>query len=148
MNTLVKMEIRSPVTDEEFNQYYDLRWKVLREPWQQPKGSEKDELEDQAVHMAAIEDGKVIGVGRAHFNSSEEAQIRFMAVNPGYQKKGIGKKIYDALEIEAKKKGAKSIIANARKSATDFYLKNGFKIDGDSHTLFGSVPHFKIKKIL
>ena len=49
---------------------------------------------------------------------------------------------------EAKKKGAKSIIANARKSATDFYLKNGFKIDGDSHTLFGSVPHFKIKKIL
>jgi hypothetical protein len=44
------MEIRSPETVEEFMQYYELRWRLLRKPWNQPKGSEKDEKEDEAFH--------------------------------------------------------------------------------------------------
>lgn len=35
-------------SDENFEEYYYLRWKVLRKPWNQPIGSEKDELEKTA----------------------------------------------------------------------------------------------------
>jgi hypothetical protein len=61
------MVIRFPATESEFEAYYALRWKILREPWNQPPGSEKDEFEGEAVHLAAWDDyGKIIGVGRLH----------------------------------------------------------------------------------
>ena len=39
------MKLRPPETAEEFDAYYNLRWMVLRAPWNQPTGSEKDEYE-------------------------------------------------------------------------------------------------------
>ena len=74
------MIVRSPQTKEEFFKYYDLRWRILRAPWSQPKGSEQDELEGQSIHIMVVNDEKIIGVGRAHFNSDAEAQFRYMAV--------------------------------------------------------------------
>ncbi len=76
----MEIEIRAPKTKKEQEEYYNLRWEILRKPWNQPKGSEKDEYENDAIHIAAFVNGKIIGVGRIHFNSKEEAQIRYMAV--------------------------------------------------------------------
>ena len=36
-------EIRSPQTLEEWKDYFHLRWQILRDPLQQPVGSERDE---------------------------------------------------------------------------------------------------------
>jgi len=74
------MIIRSPQTRDEYFRYYDLRWRILRAPWNQPKGTEQDELEGQAIHIIAIDGDKIVGCGRAHFNTEDEAQIRYMAV--------------------------------------------------------------------
>ena len=79
------MIIKEPKTKEEFEQYYDLRWKILRQPWNQPRGSEKDEKENESIHIMLIHNDKVIGCGRGHFNSPTEAQIRYMAVEEGFQ---------------------------------------------------------------
>lgn len=38
------MIIKSPQTRDEFFAYYDLRWQILLAPWNQPKGSEQDDL--------------------------------------------------------------------------------------------------------
>ena len=81
------MEIREPKTKNEFEQYYDLRWKILRQPWNQPKGSEKDNKEKDSVHIIVSDEDKVIGVGRGHLYTKTEAQIRYMAVEEGYQGK-------------------------------------------------------------
>lgn len=140
------MEISEPKTKEEFEAYYDLRFRVLREPWGQPRGSEKDELEDKAVYVMACEAGKVIGCGRLHLNSKEEAQIRYMAVDGKYRGKGVGKSILAGLENKAREKKTKYIVLNSRDTAVGFYERNGYKIVGKSHTLFGSIPHFKMRK--
>ena len=142
------IEIRAPKTKEEFEDYYHVRWEVLRKPWNQPKGGERDDLDSSAFHVAAFENGKVVGCGRLHFNNSEEAQIRYMAVDKDYQGKGIGTKIIAELENIARQNGAKKIIGNARDSALEFYEKNGFSIESKSHALFNSVPHSKIIKKL
>ena len=42
------MIVRAPSTEKEFERYRDLRWGILRAPWNQPKGSEVDELESKA----------------------------------------------------------------------------------------------------
>jgi N-acetylglutamate synthase-like GNAT family acetyltransferase len=140
------MIVRVPLTDEEFDKYYDLRWRILRAPWNQPKGSEKDELEGNSIHIIAIIEGEIVGCGRIHFNSIDEAQIRYMAVENELQGRGIGKLILNELEQKALEKGAKKIILNARENAVKFYDKNGYKIVKESHTLFGEIKHFLMRK--
>ena len=126
LNQILKMKVRKPRTKEEYQKYYDLRWRILRKPWQQPRGSEKDNLEGQSIHLMACEKGKLLGVGRVHFNSSKEAQIRYMAVEEGVQGKGVGTIILKELEKSAIKKGANHTILNARESAVGFYKKQGY----------------------
>jgi ribosomal protein S18 acetylase RimI-like enzyme len=140
------MIIKSPETPEEFEKYYYLRWKILRAPWNQPKGSEKDDLEKQSIHIIAVENDEVIGVGRAHFNSSSEAQFRYMAVDEQWQGKGIGKLILNELEKRVVEKRAEKIILHARDNAVKFYKRNGYKIVKTSHTLFGLIPHYLMEK--
>jgi N-acetylglutamate synthase-like GNAT family acetyltransferase len=142
------MEIRSPKTVGEFKQYYELRWQLLRKPWKQPKGSEKDDKEDEAFHIIAKEKDNIIGVGRLHFNSEDEAQVRYMAVDKESQGKGVGSRILKELEGIAEKNGAKRIVLNARESAIEFYKKNNYKIIKKGHTLFGSIRHYKMSKSL
>jgi predicted GNAT family N-acyltransferase len=142
------MKVREPKTQEEYEKYYDLRWRILRKPWNQPEGSEKDDLEKQSIHLIACEKGKPLGVGRVHFNSSKEAQIRYMAVEEDLQGKGVGAMILKALEKSAERKGADRIVLNARQSAVGFYKKHGYRIVGKAHTLFGVIPHYKMRKNL
>lgn len=142
------MEIRQPKTPKEFFAYYDLRWRVLRKPWNQPRGSEKDDLEDKSIHIIAVNGGKIIGCGRLHFNSLDEAQVRFVAVEESCRGKGVGRKIMAELEKQAKKKGAKKITLNCRDTATEFYKKLGYKITGDAPKLFGCICHFRMEKVI
>jgi hypothetical protein len=70
------MRIIEPSTPAQFSDYYELRWKILRKPWNQPRGSERDALDETATHLMLLdEDGAPAGVGRLHFNSIREAQI-------------------------------------------------------------------------
>jgi N-acetylglutamate synthase-like GNAT family acetyltransferase len=141
------MIVRPPQTPEEFERYRDLRWRILRAPWNQPKGTELDELEKSAFPiMVCEEDGIPIGVGRVHFNSEDEAQIRSMAVEEEWRGKGIGAIVLKALEQIAIEKGAKKIILHARDHAVKFYEKNGYTIVKPSHTLFEVIPHYLMEK--
>lgn len=142
------MIIKSPQTRQEFIDYYDLRWRILRAPWNQPIGSEQDELESQAIHIIAVDEDKIIGCGRAHFNTKEEAQIRYMAVENQWQGRGVGKMILNELENRVIQKGAKKIILHARENVVRFYERNAYKVVCESHTLFGEIKHFLMEKEL
>ena len=142
------MKISEPKTKVDFKSYYDLRWQVLRKPWGQPKGSEKDDLEDKSIHLMACAGPNVIGVARAHFNSANEAQIRYMAIEQHYRGKGIGSKLLAELEKRVRQKGASLITLNARKTAVGFYENYDYEIVAKSHTLYGTIEHFKMKKDL
>jgi predicted GNAT family N-acyltransferase len=143
------MDIRAPVTPEDFERYYAFRHRLLRGPWGQPRGSERDEREEQARHlMVTSADGNVIGVGRLHFNSPEEAQVRFMAVDEDCRGQGIGRRILEALEEQARAAGARRIVLDARKPAERFYAKQGYRTLGEAHTLFGHIAHVRMAKDL
>ncbi len=144
----MKIKICQPETREDFEKYYDLRWRILRKPWNQPKGTRKDEHEDSAIRIMARIDDKVVGVGRAHFNSEEETQIRYMAVETEYQGKGVGSSVLEELERRASEKGARYAVVNARENAIGFYQDNGYKIVGEAPTLFGCIHQRKMRKEL
>ena len=48
----MEIEIRIPETEEEWEDYYALRYRVLREPLGQPIGSERNEGDETGIHFA------------------------------------------------------------------------------------------------
>jgi len=143
------MKITEPATAKEFEHYYDLRWKILRAPWNQPRGSERVTDDETSTHLMALDDNNtLIGVGRLHFNSIREAQIRFMAIDLPEQRKGVGTRLLQALEARAIEHGASSITLDARETAMGFYRKQGYNPQGPGHTLFNSIAHVKMTKEL
>ncbi len=140
--------IRQPQTAEEFEQYYQLRWQLLRAPWGQPQGSEKDAIEDDCVHFTAMDNDKCIAVARLQFNPDNEAQVRYMAVSPPYEGKGIGRRLMAAMETQAGDRSHKKMILDARESALGFYKALGYEITGKSYLLFNEIQHYKMKKNL
>ena len=141
--------IKQPVTNEEFKQYFHFRWELLRAPWYEPEGSEKDEIEDECFHvMICDERNQCIGVGRLQFNTSTEAQIRYMAVAKKLERQGLGRIIIDALEKQAKEKNITSIILDAREPAVGFYEKLGYVKKEKTYLLFNSIQHYSMEKRL
>ena len=141
--------IVTPETPDEFERYFDLRWRILREPWQQPRGSEQDDREGESLHrMACDEADKVLGVARLHFNNDEEAQIRYMAVEAAFTGQGIGTALLKALEAEATTKGAKRITLNARAPVEEFYRRHGYRTVAAAPTLFDCIEHVRMEKNL
>ena len=142
-------DIRRPESESDWQAYYQCRWELLRKPLEQPPGSEKDEHEENAFHVMAVDkDNHVFGVGRVHFNNDTEAQVRYMAVKDEWTQKGIGSLILTQLEQYARDNGAKKIMLYARENAIDFYLKRGYFSQGPAHNLFGQIPHLHMTKTI
>jgi len=141
------MRLSSPETEQELQQYFHLRWRILRKPWGQAEGSEQDDNESSAYHVMAVENNKTVGVARLEFFNNT-AQLRYMAVDDAYQKQGIGRSIILHMEKHAKKNNAQTLFLNAREIAVGFYERQGYKVTEKSYLLFGSIQHFKMMKKL
>lgn len=139
---------RFPKSDIDFEKYYELRWRILRKPWGQPKGSEVNNRDGDAFHILAEKDNKVIGVGCIHEIEDGVGQIRFMGVDDDYQKQGIGQAIVKLLEENAKNKNWNIVRLRARESAVNFYQNLDYKIIGDGELLFGVIKHKIMEKEL
>ena len=141
--------LRSPTSPSEWDAYFDLRWRILRQPWGQPPGSERDSLDDSAFHLLLMDAAcKALACGRLHLTAAGEAQVRCMAVDEHARGCGYGSRILDALEAEARGRGARKIVLNARDNAPEFYRKRGYAIIGDAETLFGVIRHVRMAKLV
>ena len=140
--------IKSPENKEEWENYLTLRWEILRKPLGMSKDSLADSIEDKSFHLMGIDDEeKVIASGRVHFNCENEAQIRYMAVDDSFKRKGVGTEIVKELENYAQSKGAIIMILNARENAISFYLSLGYQEVGPYQSDTG-IPHKTMKKNL
>ncbi len=124
--------IKTPKTREEFKAYYALRYKVLREPWGHPKGTEKDDYEPISEHFMAVDEqnGELLGVVKLEEKAPGVGQFSHLAVSPTHQHKGIGKLLVEAVENRAREHGYKVIGAMARVTATAYFEKLGYHIAG------------------
>ncbi|GAB3026795.1 bifunctional GNAT family N-acetyltransferase/hotdog fold thioesterase [Bowmanella dokdonensis] len=142
-------KVDTPSTDEDFEQYFHFRWLMLRKPWNYPPGSEKDEYEQVGIHkMVRNGQGQVIAIGRLHFNTPEEAQIRHIAVHPDHHGKGLGKLIVSALEAVARSEGIERIVTNSRELSTPFFKSCGFEVVGEATTELGHLKREQMVKKL
>lgn len=141
--------IKSPETDQEWSAYYELRWRILRAPWQQPRSSEQDELEHTAIHRCLIDKQKNIrAIGRLHLLAPDTGQIRYMAVASTYQRQGLGTRILQSLEAAARQQKCTSVQLYARAAAVPFYQHHGYTLRKKSHLLYNEIQHYLMSKNL
>ncbi|MCA8831996.1 GNAT family N-acetyltransferase [Hymenobacter pini] len=145
------MHIASPASATDWAAYYHLRYEVLRQPWQQPEGSERadDDLAPTTTHALVLApEGYATAVGRVHPSGPGQGQMRFMAVHPAWQGRGLGGQVLGYLEEAARQQGLREIVLHARENAVPFYQRHGYTVVEPSHTLFGQIPHFLMRKHL
>lgn len=141
--------VREPQTPQEFEAYFLTRYLVLRAPWGQPPGSEKDNQEEESIHAMAINSkGEVLGVCRMQVTEEGCVQLRFMGVTEQARGLGIGKQLMDYMETRAKKDNKHTILLHARENAVKFYESCGYRIIEKSHLLWGVIQHYLMEKKL
>lgn len=142
------VQVRAPQNSAEWEAYYELRWRVLRAPWQ-PGGCDRDETDDASIHRMVVGgDGKVLAVGRLHSLDEHSGQIRYMAVESGCERRGYGTLVLGALERAAAEIGIERIILHARERAVAFYEHQGYTTIEPSFLLFDEIQHYLMTKSL
>ena len=146
-----------PRTPAEWAAYYRLRYAVLRQPWQQPPGSERVPADDESgtIHALLLADTpataaapEALAVGMLQPTGAGQGQIRFMAVAPAAAGTGLGARVVEWLEQQARAAGMREIVLHSREAAVGFYERLGYVVVEPSHTLFGVIPHFLMRKEL
>ncbi len=142
-----RWRITSPETPVQFAALYDLRWRLLRAPWGQPRGSERDALDAGAIHAIALTDaGRIIGIARLHRLDATTGQIRYMAVVPEHRGEGIGSALLQWLEARARETGLSALELNAREGSVAFYRRHGYRTIGRGPRLFDAIDHARMRK--
>jgi len=142
------IRIIEPTDEKEREAYYQLRYETLRAPWNQPIGSEKDNMEEQSIHFFALEGEQPAGVCRLQYNDENIAQVRFMGVSEKSRGSGIGSLLLKHAEERAKSDGRKKLILQARDYAVPFYESNGYCITEKTFLLWDTIQHYLMEKKL
>ena len=147
--------IQPPRTPAEWAAYYRLRYTVLRQPWQQPQGSERSPVDEEpsTIHALLLDAGDhempvALAVGMLQPTGAQQGQIRFMAVAPEAAGQGLGRQTVAYLEAQARAAGLTEVVLHSREAAVGFYQRLGYVVVEPSHTLFGTIPHFLMRKQL
>jgi predicted N-acetyltransferase YhbS len=142
--------IKNPKTREEFKAYYALRFHVLREPWGQAKGTEKDDYEPISDHFMAVDDknGEIVGAVKLVEKEPGVGQFSQMAVAPSRQRQGIGKLLIETVENAARSHGYKTIGIFTHLISTGFYAKFGYVTRGIPTHFFGTTQLVWMEKNL
>jgi predicted N-acetyltransferase YhbS len=142
--------IKHPATNEDFKEYYALRYEVLRKPWGQAKGTEKDDYEPISEHLMAVDDQtqKIVGVVKLCEKVPGVGWLSHLAVDLKHQNKGIGTLLVRTIEQAATKKGYTVIGCWSRLNTTLYFERFGYQIVGLPTNYFGTIQVAWMEKTL
>ena len=131
----------------EYQQMIKLRDDILRKPLGLTFSPDELEKEKRNLHIAAYEDDQMLGCCMLVEEKPEAVRLRQMAVINDLQGKGVGRALMQFAENLARDRGYKKITMHARKNATGFYEKMGYKKIGHEFEEI-TIPHYVMEKEL
>ncbi len=149
-----EISIKSVSTEGELFQALAIREIVFIEEQSVPESLERDADDATAFHVLAVDKGHAVGTGRlvemSHPGASGAepwGRIGRMAVLQAYRKRGVGKRLLETLEVEARRRNLKGIFLHAQLSAMEFYKAQGYESHGAVFEEAG-MPHLEMTKRL
>ena len=132
---------------KEYQQMVKLRDDMLRRPLGLTFVSDELEQEKDNMLIGAFEDETLLGCCMLVEENPATVRLRQMAVLNDLQGKGIGRALMQFAENIARDHGYKILTMHARKNATGFYEKMGYKIKGTEFEEV-TIPHYIMEKQL
>ena len=139
-------EVRPAANASEVDEALELRRRVFVGQQGVTLEADQDGRDQEAAHIVAVEDGRVIGTCRLVFDE-HLARLGRMAVEPARRGQGIGAAILDEAEREARAAGSQRIRLHAQVAARTLYERGGFEIQGEEFMEEG-IPHVTMEKPL
>jgi len=142
------MELRIIETGTpDYDKMIDLRMHVLLNPIGIPRSYINPQKEREDVLVGAFDGEKIIGCCILTPLDQSTVQLRQMAVDNIFQKRGIGAAIVAFSEEFSRNRGFQKLVMHARDSVIDFYKKCGYSISGQQFFEVG-IAHHKMEKAL
>lgn len=131
----------------EYGQMVKLRDDILRKPLGLTFAPDELENEKENILIGAFDDDDILGCCMLVEENPATVRLRQMAVLNDLQGKGIGRALMTFAENIARDRGYKTLSMHARKNATGFYEKMGYKVASDEFTEV-TIPHYVMEKEL
>jgi GNAT superfamily N-acetyltransferase len=140
------------ICSADVQQILDLRWRILRGGLPRETAIFEGDDEPATHHFAAIAHGNVIGcvtIMHRPWQNQPAWQLRGMAIDPQFQRRGIGQQLLDQVEQTVRSDNhSRQLWCNARTPAVAFYRKFGWRIHGGEFVIPTAGPHFEMTKSL
>jgi predicted GNAT family N-acyltransferase len=108
--------------------------------------AERDGLDDQALHVVSVRDGRVVGTCRVIVREGV-GRLGRMAVEPSVRGRGIGADLLVEAERAARAAGATRMRLHAQIAARSLYARGGYEQVGDVFVEEG-IDHVTMERAL
>jgi predicted GNAT family N-acyltransferase len=125
----------------------DLRVRVFVDEQGVDPGEELDDFDDQSIQIVGLDDTGVIATCRVRDLGGGEWKLERMAVERRVRRLGVGARLLDGAEGEARERGARQMVLHAQRRAEDFYAAHGYVREGDIF-LEAEIEHVRMRKAL
>ena len=140
------MEVRPARDAGEVGQALALRERVFCGEQGVSAGAERDGRDGEALHIVAVEDGRVIGTCRLLF-ARDAAFLGRLAVEPEDRRRGLGAALLAESAARARAAGAGRISLHAQLDVRELYAAGGYVERGEPFVEEG-IDHVTMEKAL
>ena len=140
------MEVRLARDAAELEQALDLRERVFCGEQGVHRAADRDGRDDEALHIVAVDGGRVAGTCRVLVEGGE-ARLGRMAVEPHLRGSGLGAALLTAAEDAARDAGAGTVVLHAQTAAQSLYARGGYAIRGEPFVEEG-IDHVTMERAL
>ncbi|MAE71774.1 MAG: GNAT family N-acetyltransferase [Gemmatimonadetes bacterium] len=108
---------------------------------------EVDGQDPTCIHAVAISEGRVVGTARMRILKSGDARVQRVAVLANHRGRGLGKRIMDLMEDEARRAECSRVVLDAQVAIIPFYERRGYQPEGEPFLDAGIAHRFMWKRL-
>jgi predicted GNAT family N-acyltransferase len=139
-------DVRPARDADEIRAALELRHEVFVVEQRVPVEEEMDEHDATALHLVAVEDGRVVATARVVMEG-DIAKVGRVAVAASARRRGIASRLIAACEREARARGGRRVTLAAQTGALSLYERAGYVAYGERFMDAG-IEHLMMRKPL
>jgi predicted GNAT family N-acyltransferase len=143
----VTPDVRPAAGPEEVEQAFAVRREVFMDEQGVLEREEFDGLDDDALHLVAVSDGRVVATCRLLPAGDGAMKFQRLAVVAGARRRGIAARLLAEAEARARAAGCRRMVLDAQTSALPLYLGAGYTAEGPTF-LDARIEHQRMVKEL
>jgi len=146
---MTEYEVRRYPGDATIEDAHTVRRIVFIDEQGVSEAEEMDGRDEDATHVVAYdtEGGLPVGTARLRRKDERVGKIERVAVREEYRGEGLGARLMDEIETEARREGCSSITLHAQTAVEEFYEELGYRTTSGVFEE-ASIPHVEMEKEL